>query len=151
MRIGRTCTETLRSRTRPDHTGSPGHHFEASSSTSEVSPSVPSSVTRIGPVNPPSTLTGWRTLPSSTMRSAAKRTGLPSICCVISRRRTLFMWSMAAATAASTLSSSPAGGREAKPSGNSSLMKPVEILPDRHRGCCINAARNGMLCWMPSM
>ena len=38
----------------------------------------------------------------------------------------------------------------AKPSGYSSAMKAVDIRPSRQRGCCISAARNGMLCSMPS-
>ena len=32
-----------------------------------------------------------------------------------------------------------------KPWGNSSAMKAVESLPARQRGCCMIAARNGML------
>ena len=51
---------------------------------------------------------------------------------------------------ASTAFSSPSGTIGAKPSGYSSAMKPVDSRPSRQRGCCISAARNGMLCSMPS-
>ena len=58
---------------------------------------------------------------------------------------------MAMATAASSCNSSPSGIGGLKPPLNSSAMKPVDSLPSRQRGCCMRAARNGMLCSTPSM
>ncbi len=49
------------------------------------------------------------------------------------------------------VTSFPSGTRGLNPPGNSSLMNPVEIFPDRQRGCCIIVARNGTLCWIPSI
>ena len=43
------------------------------------------------------------------------------------------------------------GAADGSRPGNSSAMKPVESLPARQRGCCISAARNGMLWRMPSI
>ena len=58
---------------------------------------------------------------------------------------------MNAATAAMRSAASPSGSGALKLSPNSSAMKPVDSLPERQRGWCINADRKGMLWRMPSI
>jgi hypothetical protein len=66
-------------------------------------------------------------------------------------RRRVSTWSIAAATVTSRAVSAASASVPLKPSGNSSSMKRVDRLPLRQRSLAMTAARNAMLCWMPSM
>ena len=146
--VGRTCTDTGRRPTLPSQTGSPGRHADA---TSKGGP--PSTVTASESAGWTTPSTIWTACVPSPIRTAQSRFSAPE--CGASRpgrwsRRARRVNSTALATAESTASSSVSGLRGTKPSGNSSAMKAVERRPSRQRGCCIRAARNGMLCAMPS-